>query len=237
MAERLCEGDGDEKDSICPNYRVMILKEELGDFAEWELVGESNKHNIPDMRWRLVMGKDTPLPPRKCICLCKYTPIERNCYVRHKVTREIRIIGRMCKNHFLPAGEARLACCAECGSPHRNRYANYCNPCGKCPHGRWKIGEDRQSCSKCAKAAASAEATVPIIKWKKTYTYAGRPKYVYGEYSFGWTKDDRVWIYEPAQGFLSGCVGEHAKDTDSIKSYVEGLARASLVHAAFPPVA
>ncbi len=130
------DGANDPYGSERNNPYLQRLIARLGDFSDWEYVG-GNKQPAQVRRYERYFGKDYPYPDAKAICVCDHD-IEDNCYLQHKATREIVIVGSCCVRRFLPKGDARLLRCALCEEPHRNLRHNLCNACGKCEHGIWR---------------------------------------------------------------------------------------------------
>lgn len=59
-------------------------------------------------------------------CVCKHY-IEQNCYIRHKNTNEIKILGNCCIRRFMPKG--KKINCISCGLINNTRDYSVCKDC------------------------------------------------------------------------------------------------------------
>jgi len=77
--------------------------------------------------FKIVFPEAESLPEHEDHCVCNH-PIKWNCYIRHKVTNEVIVLGNCCIKKFIPKS---MRTCGMCGEPHKNRKDNYCNDCRK----------------------------------------------------------------------------------------------------------
>ncbi len=118
----------------------------LEDMKDYKYCGGDSKQHLN--YWNLFnrnKNLDTPDYTTKCIC---GHDIEDNCYIIHKTSENILVLGNCCIQKFCPDSGRT---CDDCGEPHRNRKVNRCNECrkGKCDECDKKCNPDFPTCYAC----------------------------------------------------------------------------------------
>lgn len=83
--------------------------------------------------------KTQPNIPVEEACVCN-TPIQQQCYVLNKVTKEVVVMGNCCIRKMELSGRT----CSICNAIHRNRKDNLCNDCRIDEKKKQKIKENKQ---------------------------------------------------------------------------------------------
>lgn len=98
------------------------------DLANYEYYGGDTGSRLRYLELKLSERDDAELtiPRHACHCACGHDIIE-NCYLRHKPSDRLVVVGSCCVKQFIPGGLARQ--CSTCGSAHRNRNRDLCNAC------------------------------------------------------------------------------------------------------------
>ena len=89
---------------------------------EWEYCGGDTSSHL---RYYSLRCKGTPMPQHEEQCICSHH-IVSNCYIRHRRSREMLVIGSCCIKRFM--GGCRKECTV-CGMVHKNRVHTLCNVC------------------------------------------------------------------------------------------------------------
>jgi hypothetical protein len=75
--------------------------------------------------WRTMGRTKAEMPAHKNICACGHD-IDENCFIEHKSTRKLIVLGNCCIKRYIPDSGRT---CERCGEPHKNRKDNRCNSC------------------------------------------------------------------------------------------------------------
>jgi hypothetical protein len=84
--------------------------------------GNSGRH----LNYWLTQGRkinDMPKGVKKCACS---HVIKENCYIEHKPTGKVVVLGNCCIKRYIPDSGRT---CEQCGASHKNRKNNLCNSC------------------------------------------------------------------------------------------------------------
>lgn len=106
--------------------------------------------------WKTQGYTDEQMPKQEQKCLCGHE-IKENCFIRHKPTDKIVVVGNCCIKRYIPASGRT---CEVCGKGHKNKKDNRCKPCrmkvkcDKCDLDYNKselsrIGESMYECEEC----------------------------------------------------------------------------------------
>jgi hypothetical protein len=109
------------------NIYIHNLRKSLGNLKNWEYVG-GNRHVTDEERFAMICPNEAA-PGFTNTCPCGKTPILYNCYIRHKNTGKIKVVGSECINKFIPDG-LKLKC-IECDKLHLSRKYPLCAECKK----------------------------------------------------------------------------------------------------------
>ena len=72
---------------------------------------------------RFIGQRVNPVEKRECVCGHK---IVENCYIQHKITKCIYVVGNQCIKRFMHKIQRT---CSICATVHKNRKDNLCNDC------------------------------------------------------------------------------------------------------------
>lgn len=101
-----------------------LTKEEIQS-GDWVYAGGDHERHL--RYFYQVFPEAESLPGHEDRCVCNH-PIKWNCYIRHKVSNEVVVLGNCCIKKFIKDSGRT---CGMCGEPHKNRKDNHCNDCRK----------------------------------------------------------------------------------------------------------
>ena len=97
----------------------------LNNFENWIYCGDDQSKS--GLEYFVSKTGRSKFPGHRISCLCGHH-ITRQYYIMNKFTKDVKTIGNICINFFLPK-ENRRKTCSKCGEAHRNRTDDLCKKC------------------------------------------------------------------------------------------------------------
>jgi hypothetical protein len=100
---------------------TLVQKCNDGDVKNYKYAGGSKKGSRHANYFALMKRNDPSLlePHHESNCACSH-PIEENCFIQHKPSKVLIVVGNCCIENYLDKQQQKRTC-AECDTPHKNR--------------------------------------------------------------------------------------------------------------------